>query len=527
MSFFSLIFLAFLAVLVTVYFLIPKRFQWICLLIASYVFYIWSGGGKALVFIGATTVTVFLGGLGMNHIQEKNVLPEGAGKDEKKKAKEAVQKKKRKVMVLIVVFNIFLLGLVKYSGFIISSINGLLSEGSQIPIPTILLPLGISFYTFQSLGYLIDVYRGKVKADRNIFRFALFVSYFPQIVQGPISRYGQLAHQLYEEHSFDYRRVRFGAERMLWGFFKKIVIADRIAVVVDNIFANYMNETYVGFIPFLGALLYGIQVYIDFSGGMDIAIGISQVLGIEQVENFRQPFNSKSVAEFWQRWHITLGAWMKEYVFYPLALSKGFSKMGKRLRKVFGNKAAKIIPTSIASFIVFFLVGVWHGASWNFVVYGFYQAIFVSTNTLFAGLYAGMRKACHVNDKSASWQIFQILRTVVIVTFGRYLSRATGFMHAFDMWKATFASFNPWVFFDGTMFNLGLSPANFILMIILIVIIFIVDALHERGFRFRENLDQKDIVFRWVVYFLMLFGIIILGVYGSAYDAGNFIYQGF
>ena len=527
MSFFSLIFLAFLAILVIVYFRIPKRFQWICLLIASYVFYLWGGKWQALIFLLTTTATVFLGGLAMDRIQGGIRLPDNADKAAKKQAKEAAQKRKKRVMVLIIVINLFLLGLVKYAAFIITSVNGLLAEGSAIPVPSIIVPLGISFYTFQSLGYIIDVYRGKVKADRNFFKFALFVSYFPQIVQGPISRYGQLAHQLYEEHSFDYKRVRFGAERMLWGFFKKIVIADRIAILVDHVFGNYAQNGYAGLTVFIGVLLYSIQIYVDFASGMDIAIGISQIFGIEQVENFRQPFMAKSVADFWRRWHITLGAWMKEYVFYPIALSKPFNRMGKSLRKVFGTKAGKIIPTSIASFIVFLLVGVWHGASWNFVVYGVYQAIFVSTHTLFDGLYAKMRKGCHVNEESVSWKIFQILRTVLIITIGRYLTRATSFTQAWDMWGATFKQFNPWVIFDGTLFNLGLSPANFVLMIVLIAVVFIVDFCHERGIRFRERIDRTDIVFRWFLYFVLLFGIIIFGIYGPGYSAGNFIYQGY
>lgn len=526
MSFFSFLFLVFLAVLLIIYFIIPKRFQWICLLAASWAFYFWGGRWEAMLFLLATTATTFLGGIALSYIQDKAVMPENGSKEEKKLIKEAVRKRKRKLMVLVITINLFLLGLVKYSAFFVTSINGILSRNS-IPIPKIMVPLGISFYTFQSLGYLIDVYRGKVKADRNFFKFALFVSYFPQIVQGPISRYGQLAHQLYEEHSFDYKRVRFGAERILWGYFRKIVIADRIALLVDHVFTHYQAKGYVGFTVFLAALLYGVQIYVDFSSGMDIVIGISQMLGIEHVENFRQPFMATSVADFWRRWHITLGSWMKDYVFYPIALSKPFSKMGRSLRKVFGNKAAKIIPTSLASFIVFLLVGIWHGASWNYVAYGVYQAFFVSTNTLFEGMYAKVRHFLHVNVESVSFRVFQIVRTVLIITFGRYLTRAGGFMNAWTMWKATFSTWNPWVLFDKSLYELGLSQASFHLMIILIILVFAVDICHERGFHFREYLDKSGIVLRWCVYFGLLFGIIILGIYGPGYSAGNFIYQGF
>ena len=490
--------------------MLPKKCQWVILLIGSYAFYFLAGGWKPFLYLLATTVTVFIGGRILGRIEGK--------------------KKKRALLLVIVIFNLLLLGAVKYADFVFEQLNLLFGAAGlsfALPLPKLLMPLGISFYTFQSVGYLIDVYRRRIEPDTNIFKFALFVSYFPQIVQGPISRYGQLAHQLYESHSFDYDRVRLGLMRMLWGFFRKLVIADRIAVVVNQIFDNYMTEGYTGFIVFLGAFLYGVQVYADFAGGMDIVLGISQIYGIEQVENFRQPFMAKSVAEFWRRWHITLGDWMREYVFYPLALSKPFNRMGKNLRRKFGSYVAKVVPTSIASLIVFILVGVWHGAAWNFVAYGLYQAAFISTDSLFKDGYKKLTGLCHIDRKSFSWNMFQMIRTTIIVTFGRYFSRAPGFMDAWYMLKATFRQFNPWVFFDGTLYNLGLSEKNFRLMILLIILLLVVDIIHERNLSIRQFLITHDAIVRWIFYFLALFGIIILGMYGSAFDSGKFIYQGF
>ena len=531
MTLFSIHFLIFLAILIIVYFSVARKKQWVCLLIFSYLFYLLAGSYKTVLFLIFSTISVYFGAV---HIEDLRIQFDASKKDDSAlplpERRKILQKKQKRILVLVLILNLGLLGIMKYSSFVISSVDSLILRFGglrTIPVPNFLLPLGISFYTFQSIGYIIDVYRERIKADRNLFQFALFVSYFPQIIQGPISRYEQLASLLYEAHSFDLRRFKFGLLRMLWGFFKKMVIADRIGVIVDEVFLHYADHHYVGFTVFVGALLYGVQIYADFSGGIDIVLGISELLGITQTENFRQPFMARSVSEFWQRWHITLGAWMREYPFYSLALSKPFAKMGRSMRKVFGNRAGKIIPTCTASFIVFVLVGIWHGAAWKFIVYGLYQAIFVSTGNLFERGYARIKQALHINEKCITWNLFQMVRTTVIITFGRYLSRAASFREALGMWRATFRSFNPWIFFDGSLYDLGLSEKNFRLMLLLIALLLAVDVLHERGVHIREALEKTDIIFRWTVYFAAIFAIIIFGVYGPGYNAAAFIYQGF
>ncbi len=281
-------------------------------------------------------------------VAESLINDKSALKALKTKLKYNYMVKKRRVLVVGVVLNFLILAVVKYTNFVIANLNTLFSWmniNTKFGFLQIIFPLGISFYTFQSVGYLIDVYRGKIKADHHFFHYALFVSYFPQIIQGPISRYDQLANQLMEPHLFDYQRIKFGIQRMLWGFFKKMVIADRIAVVVNQVFDHFYEKNYGGFVIFIAVLLYGIQIYADFSSGMDIIYGVSQIFGIQLSENFRRPFMARSVAEFWQRWHITLGTWMRDYVFYPLALSKPFNYMGKKMRKWGSRYAAKVIPT--------------------------------------------------------------------------------------------------------------------------------------------------------------------------------------
>lgn len=531
MSLISLQFIAFVGIITCLYFIIPKKFQWILLLIASFVFYIY-GGWKAFAYILVTILTQYFLAVYIDNINTdyNREISEGniSGK-EKTKLKKKYAAIKKKYVIAAVLINIGILCFVKYTNFMIDNVNGILDYVGKEEIEhlDILVPLGISFYTFQSLGYVIDVYRGKQKAERNFFRFALFVSYFPSIIQGPIGRYGELADQLFAKHEFEYKRVMFGIQRMLWGYIKKLVIAERAAVIVNEVFNNYATKNYYGLTVFIAVFLYGIQIYADFSGGMDIVCGLSEVFGITLTENFKRPYMARSIAGFWQRWHITLGAWMRNYLFYPISLSSTFNKLGKKCKKYFGDKAGKVIPTSLASFIVFLIVGIWHGANWKYVIYGIYQAFFVSTGTLFEDLYAKMRSLLRVNVERKSWGIFQMLRTILIVTIGRYFSRADSAGQAFDLLKATFRGFNPWVLFDDSFYQLGLDRKNFEFMIISIFVLFVVDCMQERGIRLREIVARQNIIIRWTIYYAAVFTLIIFGMYGTGYDAASFIYQQF
>lgn len=527
MALFSFKFAVFLMILFPVYFLFPKRYekyQWAVLLLASYIFYAFAGL-EVMAFLVISTVSTWLGALKLGQAnarykEQARELPAA----EKRALKQSNTREKRVLLLLVCLLNFGILAVLKYANFFIENANALLGVGTIAPLD-LLLPLGISFYTFQSIGYVIDVYRDKYAPDRNLFQYALFVSYFPQIIQGPIGRHNDLAHQLYAPHRFDWQRLTFGLQRSLWGFFKKLVIADRVALWTTTVVSGYTN--YEGFTVFLGVLFYTVRIYADFSGGMDIVCGVSEALGITLTENFRRPYFSRSVAEFWQRWHITLGAWMREYVFYPLAMSRPFGNMTKKLRKSVGPYAAKVLPTSLASFIVFILVGIWHGAGWNYVVYGLYQAWFVSTGTLFQRFYEKCRAFFHVDESRLSWKLFQGLRTTLVVTVGRYFIHADSLQGAFYMLKATVSRFNPWIFFDDSLYTLGLDRKNFMLMLFAIFIMLLADALQERGVHIRETIARQNIVVRWMAYYVIIVTIIIFGIYGPGYDATSFIYQKF
>lgn len=527
MSLFSLEFIAFVAILIVLYFALPKKCQWVVLLIGNVAFYL-SGGFESVYFIVITIVTQYVLGLILerkNRQAAQLLSAEGVTSEDKKAIKKRSTRTKKGFLLISVIINIGLLAFLKYADVVIEEINGLFS--SKIDTLNLLIPIGLSYYTFKSVGYVIDVYRGKVKAERNIFKLALFISFFPALVQGPIDRYEDLAEQLTTPHSFSFQRMTFGVQRMLWGYIKKLVIADRIAVIVNEVIGNYITENYVGFTVFFACALYAFQIYADFSGGMDVVCGLSEIFGISLTENFRRPFFARSVAEYWQRWHITLGAWMRTYVFYPLSLSPLFNKIGKKSKKLFGDKVGKLLAPSLASFITFVLIGIWHGVGWKYVLYGLYMAVFVSSGTLLEDFYAKCREKFKIKEESKGWHLFQIFRTFLIITMSRFVNLAKDVPDFVQMFKAAFTNFNPWVLFDNSLYDLGLDAQNFWLMMFSILILIVVDYTQEKNIKIRETLSKTNIVVRWAVYYAAIFALIIFGMYGPGYDAASFIYQRF
>lgn len=531
MTFTSIYFIMFICIVSLIYFLVPKKYRWMVLLAASYLFY-WLNSHLLLLIMFASTVVTWLTGHIISICVCKAETEAEAHKDEwsKKDKKAFLNENKKKRKMILIVGVILILGILlflKYYNFFASSINSVFTfSGSLIPTLHLMLPIGISFYTLQAIAYMVDVYRGKTRADNNLMQFMLFMSFFPQIVQGPIPRHSQLADQLFLGHEFNYGRLCHGIQLIIWGFAKKLIIAERIAIPVSEIFQNYTD--YYGIMTFLALAGYGLQVYADFSGGMDIARGVSEVLGIELELNFRQPYFSRSVEDFWRRWHITLGAFMRDYVFYPLSLSKGFAKIGKVSRKIFGNYVGKRIPPFISMFLVYLLVGIWHGAELRFLVYGMWNGIFIATSILLTDVYNRMKKKAHIQEESGSWILFQIVRTFIIISFGRTFSNGINTKAALYMMKSVL---NKWYdisfIMDGSLKKLGLDTANWILLFIFIGILLAVDVLHEKKIQIRQTIDRQGIVFRWVVYLLAFFAVLVFGIYGAGLGEGRFIYEQF
>ncbi|MBR2802574.1 MAG: MBOAT family protein [Erysipelotrichaceae bacterium] len=532
MTIVSLPFFILVAATVLCYYIVPKKYRWLVLLAASGLFY-WFNSGILLLVLVTTSLVTFLIGLWIAKIQEAQQKhlddhPD-LSREEKKKEKEAAKKRTKRVLLLGILLVLGALLVLKYANFFIDNFNSLAAavhaEGT-LPRLNLLLPLGISFYTLQAIAYMTDVYRGKQKADRDPVRFLLFMSFFPQIVQGPIPRYGQLASQLYEGHEFDYKKLTFGVQLMLWGLMKKIVLADRLAMPANQLFGHY--ENYNGPILFVGSLLYGLQVYCDFSGGMDIARGVAQMLGIDLEKNFDQPYFASSIEDFWRRWHMTMGSWMKDYVFYPLSLSKTFTNLGRKSRKVFGTFVGKRLPSFLAMFIVYFLVGFWHGPNWKYVAFGLWNGLFIMFGILMENVYKKAREKCGIDEGSISWRVFRMVRTLFVVTLGRYFSRADDFTSAVQMLKRTFINWWDLSFLtEGKLLNMGLNNANWYLLLAMILLLFFVDLQHERGISFREVIARQSLIFRWGIYIGTVLFLLIFGLYGPAYDAAAFIYGQF
>lgn len=530
MSFTTTVYFVFLLIGLVFYYLIPKNYRWTVLLVMSYIYYL-SYRLKAVVFILFTTITVYLLGIMLERIQNgadaylaqnKQVL----SREEKKSYKNKIRHKKRIYLVIALLLNFGMLAAIKYSGFAISGVNHILravGTQKQFSLFTIAAPIGISFFTFQAMSYIIDIYQGKYACEKNFFKFALFVSFFPQIMQGPIGRYNRLAPTLFEGNSYSLQNIQFGIQRIGWGIFKKLIMADRAGVFVNAAFAD--SNQFHGMIRIIGLLMYSVQLYMDFSGGIDIVIGSAQMFGVRMDENFRQPYFSKSIGEFWRRWHITLGTWMKDYIFYPFSLSKWSNKAAKWGKKHLGDHLGKMLPICFANLLIFFIVGVWHGSEARYIVYGLYNGVIIALSNLLSPVYKKGFKVFHINSESRIWKVFQILRTFILINIGWVFDVSVSGMHSaittlkMFIVNLDFAQVNA-----QTFAIIGLETRDYVIIGIGCIVVLIVSIIKEMGINVREALALKPLPVRWAVYYAFFAAIIILSY---VTDNSGFMYAAF
>jgi len=537
----SLNFIFFVLATALVYFVLPfKKYRWTVLLAASIFFYCtWSYQLGAFMLF--TTLSTYLIALWLSKASAKSKAVLKAHKsewsrDDKKKYKNKTKVRMRLIMTLALLLNFGILAFLKYYNFFAGSLNDILGAFSldfSAPSLKLILPLGISFYTFQSMGYIVDVYREKTEAQKNPLKLLLFVSFFPQIIQGPISIYDQLAVQLFEGHDFDFTRFKHGCELIMWGFFKKLVIADRAVIPITAVTAEF--NKFGGTTLTFTILLYALQLYADFSGGIDISRGVAQIFGVDMIDNFKRPYFSRSINEYWRRWHISLGAWLKNYLFYPVAMSNAFITASKKMKGTrFGKTAAgahisKVLPTSVASLIVFLVVGIWHGASWKYVAFGAWNGLIIMVSILLEPLFISAKDKLHIKDTNIPFMLFQMFRTFLIVLVGYVFDVAPSFSQA----MRTF-----WLFFTNQNFklgysqisDLGLGKKDYLVVLIGGLIIFIASVIQERakdGLDIRHMLDKKPFILRFALLFVCLISIVVFGIYGSGYSAADFVYAQF
>lgn len=491
MNYASLKFLLFIVGLMVVYYIVPKKYRWLTLLAASiYFFYLFSGF-LIIYAILAALVAYFAAILIEKH------------KD-----------KKKLILVISILIVLSFLGVLKYNNFFISIIN---CFGLSIKYKKFLIPIGISYYTLEMISYMTDVYRGKYKHENNYFKLLLFFIYFPKLVEGPISRYDKLSETLFAGNSFDYDNFRKSFVLIGYGFFKKLVIADRAGIFVDTFF----EEGYTGLITVVAIVLYTIQIYADFSGCIDIVTGVSSLFGVKLPENFKRPFFSTSIQEFWRRWHMTLGEWLKDYIFYPISLSKMNMKLNLKVRKIKFKHLARFITVAFPLFFVWFTNGLWHGASGKFVVYGLYYYAVMMLGVLFKPVLDKLVSLLKINTKVWSYKFFGMLRTIFVVCFGMFLFRSETLK---DFGYLCSKMFN---FGKFPLFKLGINKFDFLILGVSVLILICVEIAQELGVNIREKLEEQNLLFRWCVYLIIIFGVLIFGIYGRGYSAKSFIYGGF
>ncbi len=515
MAFTSMTFLALVAGTVLLYYLLPRRGQWVLLLVASMAFYV-AGGGKTLVWLLAVAGVTWGCGLGLQKLNDKR-------KTVDKALQKPIKAAKKRVVALGALLCFGLLYAMKYWNFTLELLPT--AVGTRLPRWDFLMPLGLSFFTFQSFGYVVDVYRGKVQAQRNPAKYLLFVSFFPQMVQGPIGRYDALAPQLLAPKSLDWENLRRGIQLAMWGYFKKMVIADRAAVVVDAVLVDQCP--YGGAVIAAAVGLYCVQLYCDFSGGIDIARGVAELLGIEMAENFRRPLFATSLADYWRRWHISLGQWMRDYLFYPMSLSKPFARLGKWARGHIGGMAGKIFATSLATFIIYLVIGVWHGSSLKYIVYGLWNGTIITASLLLERRFQAWRTSLGIHPESRGWHGVQIVRTCFLVFLGRYLTRAPRLLTALALLKTTFTRPVLSQLWDGTLLSLGLAASDFLIIALGVAVVVGVELYQERGGHVREALAAKRPVVQWLAIAVPLVILVAFGVFRSGYISSAFIYGQF
>ena len=507
----SFYFLCFFAGILILYYMIPGKLQWGLLLLGSVAYYLLSGNGILILYPVVSVTACYAG--------TRLLLPSPA---------EAVNRR-RWILAVTVLINIGILVVLKYVNFGIYTIDGIArmlgSSETLIRSVDFLIPLGVSFYTFSLLGYVVDVYYGIARPQENYLKLLLYGMYFPVILSGPILKYREHGEQFFAPHRFEYHRVARGLQRMVWGFFKKLVIAERLGTLVDTVYGGYTE--YPGAYIWVATACYAFQLYTDFSGCMDIVLGMSESLGIILPENFQTPFFAKSIAEYWRRWHITLGVWMKDYVFYPVLRTRFFTDLNKSWRERFGRKKGKQYATFAAMFLLWLTVGIWHGGDWKFVIgSGLLHWVYIVSEELLAPVCGQIMNKLHIDPEGRGIGLLRNLRTFLLVCIGDLFFRAASVKDAFAMLGEAVSVWNLSILWNGSLLELGLEWEELVVVLCALLLLYGGSLAQQKG-SIRDRIGARALPIRWILWYALLFGVILFGCYGPGYSAGEFIYQGF
>ena len=510
MIFTTLKFLIFFVIVFLAYYIVPKKCQWLVLLAGSVYFYL-CASVKYVIFVILASVFTYVGALIISNTNQSRDTylkenKENLSKDEKKAYKAKVEKKNKIVVTITTIATLSMLLVMKYTSFALENISAIFNVFNlnfNTPAWNFVLPLGISFYTFMSIGYCIDVYRENYAAEKNFLKYFLFISYFPHILQGPMDKYDEVSKELFAEKKFDYSRAVQGAYRITIGVLKKMLVADKLAEIVGIVTTNL--DQYYGVNILIAIIFYAIQLYADFSGYMDIAIGCSEILGIKIAENFDAPYFSKSIAEYWRRWHISLGAWFRDYLYYPILRGKNAEKIRKHFKNKNKKFLANTMPTVFALAILWTLIGFWHGSTWAFILYGMYHGSIIIISTLLEPLYNKFHEKFAGFVKTKIFGAIQIIRTFCLVLIGYFLFCIGELAPALKMFENMFKNN-----LDGFKIITEMSTESIVSVIFGSIILLILDILVIKEINIYEKFRNVPAIFRWPVYACMIFVIVML-----------------
>lgn len=495
-----LYFIAFLPAVMILYQLCPQKFRKYVLLLANYAFfYTWSK--FFLVYQVITMVITYVSSKIIDHIKNR--------------------KTKKLILLLAIVINLGVLVILKYTNFLGENIFAIFHQPFT-PV-RLIAPIGISYYTLQMISYLMDISSGKIHADHSIVDFAVYASFFPSLIQGPITRFNEIKDSIHAGNPITYQNLKFGSQRILFGLMKKMIIADRLDPAVSKIFTSYTQD---GLFSLIGAVLCTIQLYMDFSGIVDICLGSAEIFGIKLPENFRQPFFAENASDFWRRWHITLGTFLRDYVFYPISLAKPTRSLSKFFTKHFGKAAGKFIGPFIALFAVWFLNGLWHGPYWSYIFYGLYYFCFMVLEILLKKPVDDFLKKHQIDNNHTGLRIFRFVKLLIIVIIGELFFRAKTLEVGWTMFSSIFTNFHLSTFKDTLPF-LRLDMIDWTIVIVGVVIISLVDFYKEFNGSIRNAIEQKPTWIRWSIIYTCIFALLIFGAYGPGYDIVAMIYAEF
>lgn len=518
MELFSLAFIIFILICFIIHEITGKycgKYQWVVRLAASLCFYVFLAKIR-VIFLLISAFTVWYGAVFIEKTVERGKELRGAqglSREDKKQIKAKTLRQKRFILWSTIAINLGILGFVKY---VLPSV----STG-------IVLPLGISFYTFQALAYLIDVYGEKYEPQDNFAKFLLYVSWFPQLIQGPINRYNQMNTSLYSVNHLSWDKWKMAMLIFLFGAIKRYSVGDALDPAVTAILGGD-SANLPGCVLLFGALLYAIEQYANFSGGIDMVMAVSMIFGVEMIENFRQPYFSKSLSEFWHRWHISLGNWMRDYVFYPFAMLKPVQKLTKVTGDKFGKHFGRAVTGGIGNLLVFALVGIWHGPELHFLAWGLYNGIIIALSDMCSPLFKKMKTGLNISDDSKPFMVFQIVRTFTIVVFAGYFDIVRSVSIGLACFKNTFLNFDIASFggFFAGMIDDGTLTYRAILIICTALIMLIINSvMKERGRKPRDIMFRRSTAVRWGMVYAMIF--FLLYSFSALNGDGGFMYAAF